>query len=99
MPLEPPAAGSIYATARAASKAWRKSDSLPIAGSGAPCFTATPMATRASRTDEPRATRPACSSSSIAAGVNTTTSKASPLPMRRASAPAVSFSMRTVCPV
>ncbi len=99
MPLEPPAAGSMYATLRAASTAALNSSTVPIAGLGAPVLTATPMPTRARFTTLSPTTRPSAANGLSPPGVSTSTSNVSPPLMRLTSAPAVSLSTTTLWPV
>src|SRR3989304_6523947 len=99
MPLEPPAAGSPCATARAPISVRLNASTVLMSGSGAPCLTATPTPTRARSTRLPAAILPMRIISSIAAGVITAISNASPSRMRRDRAPAVALSTVTLCSV
>src|SRR5215467_466785 len=99
MPLEPPLAGSIYATDFASSNARLKASTVLTSGLGAPSLTTTPIPTLARLTRVPGATLPEPASSSRTAGVITATSNASPPSIRFLRPPAVSLSSTTLMPV
>src|SRR5829696_5858444 len=84
--------------ARALSRLCLKASTVEMSGTGAPCLIETPMPTRANGLAL-LSTSLVPSSGLMAPGGITTTSKYSPAATRRASAPAVSFSIVTLWPV
>ena len=94
MPLDPPAAGSIQAGARAARTAARTPSTVEMSGRGAPSRTATPMPTLASGTGVATRSPSACA----LAGGSTTRSSGVPSRTAFCTPPAVSLRITSVWP-